>query len=132
MCDMNYCPGCGAKLNREIEEAEHHETEEQTEDVTGAAVRIAEIEANKEIKIAQINRGIVERTSDVEMAAELAHAEGVAEGLETAVAPTEPTAPEPVVVVDNNEEPEPSIPPAEPAEHHEPPKPKHKSGLFGF
>ena len=134
MSEWNYCPGCGTKLERELEHAvdsAEHETETQTEQITDSAVRIAEIEANKEVKIAQIQAGIVEHTTEVETAAELAHAEGKAEGLETALVPPEPPPTEPVVVVDNNDTEEPSIPPAEP-EHHEAPKPKPKTGMFGF
>jgi hypothetical protein len=130
---MNFCPGCGARLNREVEEAAEHETAAQAEEVTDAAVRIAEINANRDVKIAQIERGIAEHTSDVETAAELAHAEGKAEGLETALAPAEPEPAEPVVVVNDEPEPEPSITPAEPETHHEEPRaPKRKTGIFGF
>jgi len=126
---MNYCPGCGTKLEREIEHAEEHESEEQTEQITDSAVRIAEIEANKEVKIAQIQAGIVEHTAEVEQAADLAHAEGLAQGLETAIAPPEPAPAEPVVVVNDDAPEEPSIPPAEPEEHHER-KPPAKHGFF--
>jgi hypothetical protein len=132
MSEYNYCPGCGAKLNREVEEAEVHETETQTEQITDSAVEIARIEANRDVAVAKINAGVVEHSTEVEQAAELAHAEGKAEGLETALAPEPEPAPEPVVVVNDDAPEEPSIPPAEPEEHHEPPKPKHKSGFFGF
>lgn len=129
MNDWHYCPGCGTKLEHEVEDAEHRETEEQTEEVTDAAVKIAEIEAKRDVAVARISAGIAESEAVVEMA----HAEGIAEGLETAVAPPEVPAAEPaspvVVVNDEQEEPE-SIPPAE-HEHHEEPKaaPK-KSGFF--
>jgi hypothetical protein len=130
--DWNYCPGCGTKLERELEhaaETAEHETESQTEEITDAAVEIARIEANRDVTIAKVQAGIVEHTAEVEQAAELAHAEGKAEGLETAIAPPEPPPAEPVVVVDNNDEPEPSIPPAEPEEHHERKAPA-KHGFF--
>lgn len=133
MCDMNYCPGCGTKLNREQEaaaETAEHETETQTEEITDAAVEIARIEANRDIAVAKIGAGITEHVAEVEQAAELAHAEGKAEGLETAIAPEVPeTPPEPVVVVNDDQETEPSIPEAEP-EHHEAPKSSAKRGFF--
>lgn len=120
-----YCAHCGNPLP-EAEGPAEDVTIVEAPEVNSAEVEIAKINADRDIRIARIGAGVVESEAVVE----LAHAEGVAEGLETAVAPPEPPPAEPVVVVDNNdEEPEPSIPPAEPEEHHER-KPAKKSGFF--
>lgn len=137
MSEWNYCPGCGTQLEREIEHAEGEavETEQQTEEITDAAVEIARIEANRDVMIKKIDAGIAEHVAEVDTAAELAHAEGEAEGMERVIeAASPPETPDaPVVVVPDNpppEEPEITPPPAEdstePSEHHE-----HRSSSYG-
>jgi hypothetical protein len=124
----NFCPECGHPAQRE-EPAEAVAEAVAVGEVTDSAVRIAEIESKTAIALARIQAGMV----DVEQVAELAHAEGVAEGLTAAVSPPEPeSAPEPpaepIVVVDD-QEPEPEMPPAE----HRAPAGQHRkpAGFFG-
>lgn len=129
MSEFNYCPGCGTRLREEL--AEHGESADQTEEITSAEVEIARIQAERDVAVAKIEKGIVEHTADVEQAAELAHAEGQAEGMAAAMAPPAEQPPaEPVVVVDTDVEPE-TIPPADPG-HHEPEEKREpaKRGFF--
>ena len=133
MSDWNYCPGCGTHLRAEVEEAELHETEAQTEEITDAAVRIAEIEANRDVAVAKIQAGITEHIAGAEQAAELAHAEGKAEGLEEALAPavTEDAANPSVVIVDAPDAESEDTPVAPPsAEEHSEPH-EHKQSSYG-
>jgi hypothetical protein len=122
----NFCSECGSRI--EHEPAAVEAAEEVAEKEVTADVRIAEIQAERDIKLAQIAARVEEHTTDVEQAADLAHAEGKAEGMEAAIAPAEtaPSPAAPVVVVDQADEPaadaipEPPVAEAsamEPAEH---------------
>jgi hypothetical protein len=122
-----YCIHCGHELEHEPAAAEAEA--EAAEKISSDEVQIEQIRANKEVAIAKIQARVTEHVEEVEQAAELAHAEGKAEGLETAIAPEPAPEPEPVVVVNDDPEPEPSIPPAEP-EHHEERKAPKKTGFF--
>jgi hypothetical protein len=118
--DWKFCPGCGTELPARVaaEEIEAEEHAAETEEVTDAAVKIAEIEAKRDVTIARISAGVAE--SDRE--ADLAHAEGKAEGFEEALAPDEPAEPG-IVIVDAPETEEPAEEPVmempEPEEHHD-------------
>ncbi|HEY3953911.1 MAG TPA: hypothetical protein VGM53_11075, partial [Streptosporangiaceae bacterium] len=96
MCDT--CERIAEALHSaEREEAGH------VEEVTDASVRIAEIEANKEITLAKINRGLEEKIVAAETDAELVKAETEAEVLgevvEAMTPDPEPAAPVAPVVV---------------------------------
>lgn len=92
-----YCPTCGVDHHAEPPPAET--AADELAEVTAAEVRIAEINAQRDVQLAKIGAGIAES----ETVADLAHAEGVAEGqadvIET-LAPEPEPEPEPVVIVD--------------------------------
>jgi hypothetical protein len=124
---MSYCPECGAvRAEAESEpdvivEAEHTEKPD---------VEIARIQADRDIKLAKITAGVAE----TDQVAELAHAEGVAEGMAEAIAPeVSDQAPEtPVIVVDDNPEPEaPEIAPEPPTAESAPSEAKHERSGYG-
>lgn len=91
-----YCAHCGNALP-EGEAAEVHAEAEAIEvaEVASAEVRIAEINAERDIKLARISAGIIDAGRDTE----LARAEGKAEAFEEVLAPEPADAPEPQVVV---------------------------------
>lgn len=126
-----YCAHCGSEIPAAESLAEHEQaTEDVAETVASADVEIERIRADKEIKIARISAGVVE----TDQAAELAHAEGVAEGMAEAIAPEVPDqAPEtPVVVVNDNPEPEaPEIAPEPPTAESAPSEAKHERSGYG-
>ena len=121
----NYCHECGARLL-----AEDHPDE--TGKVTEAEVEIARIQANRDIRIAELaareahaeTEAAVE-ISESEAEVEAAHAEGVAEGIETVIDAANPETsegePATIVVEAPAEEAEESaeVPPV--IEPHEPP-----------
>lgn len=71
-----YCPECGI---------DHHAADRAEEQAADRAVELARIEANRDITIAKINASVTRDTADVDQAAALAHAEGEAEGMQTAL-----------------------------------------------
>jgi hypothetical protein len=71
-----FCPTCGI---------DHHVAERAEEQAADRAVELARIEANRDITIAKITANVTRDTADVDQAAELARAEGKAEGMETAI-----------------------------------------------
>lgn len=116
-----YCPECG-QLRPEVENESEGVTIVEAPEVTANEVRIAEINAAKEIKLAQIAAGTFKDEVLMEAAVSEAHAQGEADGLREAITP--PDEPEPVVIPVPDPEPEPeSIDEPEPApERHEPKK----------
>lgn len=114
-----YCPECGV---------DHHASEREEKLAEQTAVTLAKIEANKAVEIERIRAGAARDLAEVDNALKTEHAEGIAEGMETALeaaaggaaAPEEPG--EPVIVQAPEEEPEiaepePELapPPAEPS-----------------
>lgn len=96
---MNFCPGCGTALNNPATAEPAAEVETAAEVVT-AEVRIAEINAKRDVDLARINARVTENITEVEQVAELAAAEATAEALESVISPPETETPdEPVVVV---------------------------------
>jgi hypothetical protein len=123
MCE--HCAAVATALHG-AETAIEAESETKVEEITDAAVEIARIEANRDISLAKINRGLEEKIAEESAAAELVEAETKAEVLETVVETLAPDpepvpAPAPVTVVNDNEPaPELAPPPAEEKpEHHE-------------
>jgi hypothetical protein len=113
-----YCPECGA---------DHHASEREEKLAEQTAVTLAKIEAGKAVEIERIRAGAARDLAEVDNALKTEHAEGIAEGMETALeaaaggaqAPEEPG--EPIIVEAPEEpelgEPEPELapPPAEPS-----------------
>lgn len=119
---MTFCENCGAERH----EAAEPEVVVEAEHTESADVEIARITADRDVKIAKISAGMVE----TETAVELAHAEGVTEGLEATVAPDEPAADAPPVVVLNDDQGEemPEAPPEAEEHHEEPHEPRASHG----
>jgi hypothetical protein len=134
----NYCPECGSPLQGApgVIEAEAAVTE--VAEVTASEVRIAEINAQKEITLARIQAGTFKDETVVELAVEAAHAEGEADGLREALSPpdrvdvVEEGSPEPVVapvvISDDHSAPEVDSPP-DSEEHEHDTHARRKSGL---
>jgi hypothetical protein len=122
---MTYCTHCGNPVAEETAEPDVVVEAEHTE---SADVEIARITADRDVKIAKISAGM----SDVEAAVDLAHAEGVAEGVVEALTPEPVAAAPPVVVVNDDTEGMPEPPPeAEPGDggpSGEPHAPRHSAG----
>lgn len=100
-----YCAHCGNALPGEsVPEVQAEAEAFEVAEVATAEVRIAEIQAERDIKLARINAGLI----DAERDTELARAEGKAEAFEEVLSPepAEPAEPE-VVVVDAPADPEP-------------------------
>jgi hypothetical protein len=127
------CPECGEHLDPH----ELHTAAPviETAEITSAEVEIARINADKEIRLAKIQAGMIESEAIVEAAVEAAHAEGEAAGLREATAPEPVPEPEPVVVVDAPAEPEADIPAPPVAGHdedHEDREPRKQSRGLGM
>lgn len=71
-----FCPECGA---------DHHIADRAEEAAADREVTLAKITADRDIKIAQINASVTRDVAETENALDTAHAEGVAEGMETAL-----------------------------------------------
>jgi hypothetical protein len=115
---MAHCPSCHQDYDAPGEAAEA----EAVEQISSDEVEIARIQAERDVTLARIQSKTEEHVAEVVVEADLAHAEGKAEGLETAIAPPVPEAePEPVAVIvnENEEEPEPEMAPEPVHEHHE-------------
>lgn len=115
--DDHFCPFCGEHHGHALPESEAEV--DVAAEVTTAEVRIAEIQADRDIKLARITAGIVDQERDEA----LAHAEGENEAFREVLAPeppeeTEPAEP-PVVVVNDEPEPEETLPEPSETEHHE-------------
>jgi hypothetical protein len=128
-----YCQHCGNPIERETPAEAEVEAVEET---ASAEVEIERIRADKEVKIAQINARVVENVTEVDQAAELAHAEGKAEGMEEALSPGSPEpatdAPDVVVQTVADDEPEETTAPApEPSDAPTGPPSEHKSHGYG-
>lgn len=102
-----YCSHCGNPLPEEIQAEEHIE---ETELLASADVKIAEINANRDIALAKIQAKIYTE----ELATDLAVAEAVTDVQEDVIdsLTPEPEIAEPVVIVDQAE-PEPEADPTE-------------------
>lgn len=126
-----FCPECGAN---------HHSDDEVTDTdvtivdntITPSEVEIARINAQRDIKLAQIQAGVDREALESELAALQAELRGYKEGVETVVDPVEDSEEQPaeddspdVVVVDDDTQAEPeSLPEPEPVEHHRKEKPR--------
>jgi hypothetical protein len=123
-----HCPTCHQDYGEDAPPVETIEPE-SVEEVTSAEVEIARINAKRDVDLAKINAGVAEHVSEVDQAAELAHAEGEADGLREALEP-EPApeihvdAPEPEPIPE--EVPDAAPPPAESSEPSE-----HKHSGYG-
>lgn len=97
----NYCPECGSPYQRD-EAAEIAAAESAAVgEVTDASVRIAEINAKKEIALARIAAGVMDAERDIDAA----RTEGKAEALEAIVNPPEPEpelTPDPIVIMQDD------------------------------
>lgn len=69
-----FCPECGA---------DHHVADRAAEAAADREVTLAKINADRDVKIAQINASVARDVAETDNALETAHAEGVAEGMET-------------------------------------------------
>ena len=134
LADSHYCPMCGAVHGGEAE-AEAIAEVAAVEEVSRADVEIARINADRDIRLARINAGVLDQERDAELAHAEGKAEGVVETLET-LAPDPEPAP---VVVEADPEPEPELVPEVPAppvdddhQDHEPRPPKSRGlGMWG-
>jgi hypothetical protein len=127
-----FCPECGA---------DHHVADRAAEAAADREVTLAKIEADKEIKIEQIRAGAARDLAEVDNALKTERAEGIAEGMETALdAATggaqaeEPGEPgEPVIVeTPPAEEPAPTVPDMAPPEVIETSSPSSRSSGGGW
>lgn len=106
---MKYCPECGTHLEQELDNVAAEV--EVAEQVSSDAVRIAEIEADRDIQLAKIQAKAIETEAVVEAQV----AEAKQEVLEdTLAAVTEPEtvvqpSPEPVAVIVDDPGPEPDM-----------------------
>lgn len=127
----HFCPYCG----------EHHGAMEEapvaaevvadvSAEEAGAAVQIAEIEADRDIRLAKIAAAAEETHDETEVEVLRAEVRTLREMIEKIVPEPEPTTPEPVIVAQEvpAPEPEPEMPKAE--DRHEPRAPKVKRGFF--
>jgi hypothetical protein len=125
---MHECPECGTAHEEPIV----IEPEPAVEEIAEAEVRIAEVQADRDIKIAKIEAGVTEDITESRLAELEGQVRGMREVLDRIAPAPEPEpapAPEPVItVVDDQADDE--VPPK--AEHHEPPRPKKSSSYFGF
>lgn len=104
-----YCPECGA---------DHHAAEraerEETERLADREVEIERLRTKRDIEVARIQASAAKDIAEEEADADLAHAEGIAEGMAEvidAASPDPEPEPEPVpVIVDAPAEPEPEVP----------------------
>jgi hypothetical protein len=79
-----YCQHCGNALPEvEAVEAEAEAGAVEVDTIASADVEIAKINAQRDVQLARIAAGAV----DVDQAVDLAHAEGIAEGIVAASAP---------------------------------------------
>ncbi len=107
---MSFCPECGI---------DHHAAERAEADAakaeTDRAVEIARLETKRDIEVARINAGAATAISETEAEADVARAEGIAEGMETVIDSAAPDAPEPggdpIIVTEPAPEPEPESEP---------------------
>lgn len=127
----HYCSVCGDGAHSMPRDEAQAEVETAAE-LTAAEVEIARINADRDIKLARINAGVIE----TEQVAELAHAEGKAEGMAEVIeaAAPEPEQP-PVIELPPAPEPEPEPEPMQPPpadESREPRPPAKPKGFFGL
>ncbi len=128
---MSTCPNCGEHIcDRPAEPAEEAAAVAETAELTDASVKIAEIEADRDIKLARISAGVAEVVADSRADA----AEAKADALESVLTPPVEPDSAPVVVVNDPAEPEPEaapedLPEPEP-EHHERAAKKSNSWWF--
>lgn len=91
-----FCPECGA---------DHHAAEraevEAVKETVDRDIEIERLRTKRDIEVARITAGAAERISEAEAEQEVAHAEGVVEGVEAVLSPAvteEPEDPEPEVI----------------------------------
>ena len=128
-----FCPQCGV---------DHHAGEREAEAVADREVTLAKIQADRDIKIAQITANTARDVAETENAIDTARAEGVAEGMETALGSAavdgqgaEPGG-EPIIVETAEPEPEPEAEPGPDADMVPPvietPEPRRRGGGGGW
>jgi hypothetical protein len=134
---MPYCTHCGGEVEHVPEVAAVAET------VT-AEVRIAEIEAQRDIEVARINARVVrdeletaeeiaETEADAQVATAVAEAEIIGDALAEGVPGPEPDAPPPVIIADDGpDDPEPDAPPPVEPGSGEPETRTRKAAGLGF
>jgi predicted nucleic acid-binding Zn-ribbon protein len=138
----NFCPSCGHDLRDAVADVEHAEQDEHqdavAEEAVSAEVRIAEIQATRDVQLAKINAGMLRDEVAVESAVDAAHAQGEAAGLREALTPPAPVVeeapapeamPAPIVISDDHSGPD--VPPPPPAEHDAPPSKPKRRGFWG-
>lgn len=86
------CPDCG---DRHIHVSESDDSDKAAEAVTSAEVRIAEIQAERDVRLAKIAAGIARDEAESDAKSDTARAEGEAAGLREALAPEPEPEPEP-------------------------------------
>lgn len=132
----HYCPYCGEHHGEDMAQVPSGEAGEYSgegaeipEAVPEAAVEIARIEADRDVKVARIGAGVAEDDLRAEVEMVKGEIRGMREVLDR-LAPEPEPAPEPVVVAQEMSapEPEPEMPPRE--EHHEPRETRRKTGFF--
>jgi cell envelope opacity-associated protein A len=85
-----FCPECGTdhhlaeRLEREAEKTE-----------TDREIELARINAKRDVEIARITAGAAKDVADAEATEEVAHAEGVVDGMHEVLEAQQPPAPEP-------------------------------------
>jgi hypothetical protein len=127
-----FCPECGVNHHADDEVTEEVIAANTVAEVTANEVRIAEINAKKEIALAKIARGIAEAEELHESEVVTAHAQGEADGLREAITPPEVPEPEPIVLPDNLPEPEPAPDTITLADDHQDREPRHRKPQNGF
>jgi hypothetical protein len=120
--DSVTCPECGDVHKHVREDAEA----EAAEVISSADVRIAEIQAKRDITLARIAAGQFRDEIVVEAAVETAKAEAVMDTVEDLTAePEPPEIPAPVVIQNQEEDRDDDVPePPDSEEHHRTAKPR--------
>lgn len=124
---MHNCAECGIEHEAPEPEVVVEEAVD-LEPVAEADVRVAEINADRDIKIAKIERGGAEDEMAVRLAEVEGNLMGMREVLDALMNPPQPEA-APVIIEEPAPAPEEEMPPRE--ERHEPKVPSSKRGFFG-
>lgn len=122
---MHNCPDCG--IEHEAPEPVVIEEAVDVEPVAEANVEIARIEADRDIKVAKIERGMMADEMEIRLAEVEGNLRGMREVLDALVNPPAPE-PAPIVIEEPEPEVEMEIPPKE--ERHEPKAPSRRKGFF--
>ena len=101
------CPDCG------LEHGDAQVAVAEVEPVAEASVRIAEIEADRDVTIARLGAKTEREVSESDLRTQVAEMQGVLAGLVTQLTPTQPEPEpesEPIPIVVDEPEPEPVMP----------------------